>query len=52
MKIAAVILAVALGVLLLTGCHSLTAPGENQNLDQLPWNTPASWENSIIGVPY
>jgi len=31
------------------GCRT-AGPGEND--DQLPWNTPASWEGQIIGVPY
>ena len=34
-----------------SGCRTASEePGDN--LDQLPWNTPASWEGQIIGVPY
>lgn len=35
------------------GCESMpesSAPGAP--VEQLPWNTPAGWENSVIGVPY
>jgi len=32
-----------------SGCQSMTASGSG---DQLPWNTPAAWESTIIGVPY
>ncbi|MFA5203154.1 MAG: hypothetical protein WC708_02005 [Lentisphaeria bacterium] len=40
-------------LLLAAGCESTpqtSAPGAP--VDQLPWNTPATWENSVIGVPY
>jgi len=37
---------------LLSGCQSFSTTDGSQQLEQLPWNTPASWENSIIGIPY
>ena len=45
--------AVAAVLMLATGCESTppsSAPGAP--VEQLPWNTPAGWENSVIGVPY
>lgn len=33
-----------------TGCRALLSEPEHD--DQLPWNTPAGWEDTIIGVPY
>ena len=33
-----------------TGCRALLEEPEHD--DQLPWNTPAGWEDTIIGVPY
>jgi len=38
-------------ILFLTGCASLPAP-DDDGTDPLPWNAPAGWENSIIGVPF
>ncbi len=45
--------AMAAVLMLAHGCESVppsSAPGAP--VEQLPWNTPASWENSAIGVPY
>jgi hypothetical protein len=46
--------AVAAVLMLAAGCESTppsnSAPGAP--VEQLPWNTPAGWENSVIGVPY
>lgn len=45
--------AVAAAMVLVAGCESApqsSAPGAP--VEQLPWNTPAGWENSVIGVPY
>ena len=42
------LLLVLLGTL--TGCRTLFSEPEHD--DQLPWNTPAGWEDTIIGVPY
>jgi len=52
MKRIAVLLALAgLIALSASGCRLLTEADENA-VDQLPWNTPATWEGQIIGVPY
>jgi starvation-inducible outer membrane lipoprotein len=50
---AAICLAALLGVLFLglSGCVSLPAE-EQGNGNQLPWNSPAGWEGTTIGVPY
>jgi starvation-inducible outer membrane lipoprotein len=52
-KRAAICLAALLGLLFLglAGCASL--PAEEQGAgNQLPWNSPAGWEGTTIGVPY
>ena len=36
---------------MLTGCRTLLL-SEPEHDDQLPWNTPAGWEDTVIGVPY
>ncbi|NOY80095.1 MAG: hypothetical protein GXP31_03725 [Kiritimatiellaeota bacterium] len=38
-------------ILFLTGCAAMSVGDENGD-DPLPWNAPAGWENSIIGVPF
>jgi hypothetical protein len=35
----------------LSGCASLPAEDKSAS-DQLPWNSPAGWESTTIGVPY
>ena len=45
-------LCIAAAILLATGCRSFWQPGGEGATEQLPWNTPASWEGEIIGVPY
>ena len=53
MKSTAIFLMMLLCGFLLAGCRSLNVPDDStQQPEQLPWNTPASWENSIIGIPY
>lgn len=38
-------------LVLLSGCR--TTDGENQgDYDYIPWNTPAPWQGTIMGVPY
>ena len=41
----------AWAALLLAGCASLPAANDD-GTDPLPWNAPAGWENTIIGVPF
>lgn len=45
------LLLAATTALLSTGCRTVAEDDENA-VDQLPWNTPASWEGQVIGVPY
>lgn len=45
----AVILAMAAGVVCLSGCASLLE--EDPNKQQLPWAGPADWENTVPGMP-
>jgi hypothetical protein len=35
----------------MTGCRSVSEQDPSGG-GQLPWNLPAPWENSFIGVPY
>ena len=41
---------VALGTLL-TGCMSATLQ-EQSDRELLPWNEPAAWERTTLGVPF
>gem|GEM_PF-5315369 len=43
----------SLGLLLLvvgTGCR--TPASGDSGADELPWNSPASWEGRTLGAPY
>ena len=46
------IFAVAGLTLLLTGCATMDAREASRGGDELPWNSPASWESGSFGVPY
>lgn len=39
-------------LLLVCGCRSILREEEGEGGDGLPWNSPAGWENQVIGVPY
>lgn len=39
---------IVLGAFVLSGCAT---PQENAP-DPLPWNQPASWENTTLGIPF
>lgn len=45
------LLLAATTALLGAGCRTV-AEDDSNAADQLPWNTPASWEGQVIGVPY
>lgn len=47
------LMVMAILMVVAVGCESTpqsSTPGAP--VEQLPWNTPATWENSVIGVPY
>lgn len=39
-----------------TGCsivdNLLSDEGDEEGVDNMPWNTPAGWEDEVIGLPY
>jgi uncharacterized protein YceK len=39
-------------LLLAAGCASIFRDEGPSDGNQLPWNTPASWEGQGIGMPY
>lgn len=44
-------LTVVLLAVLLSGCMSATTQ-EQSDREVLPWNEPASWERTTLGVPF
>ena len=45
--------AVILLAIALSGCESVSNPGDEQSTQETkPWNTPSNWEGTIIGIPY
>ena len=41
---------------LFSGCalvdSVLSDEGDEEGVDNMPWNTPAGWESEVIGLPY
>lgn len=55
MKVGNLLLSALLLLLLYTasGCQIIDQSRVQDNdVDSIPWNTRAAWENSAIGVPY
>jgi hypothetical protein len=46
------VLALAAVLFLTTGCNALLAPPDENQVDHMPWNTPAGWEGKSLGIPY
>lgn len=49
--IAVTFLALTVLALLVAGCSSISSDAAGVR-DEKPWNSPAAWEGSVLGVPY
>lgn len=39
-------------LMVLTGCQTTGEDDAEPEVNQRAWNSPASWEGTIIGIPY